>query len=87
MIETDCLQVVQLWNKLEFQPSITDPILRENNYFRFAFQVFPLSSVSRNCNKVAHILAKQVSASQASETRRVTPTCVYDLIMLEASAS
>ena len=67
--------------------SIIDPVLRQINDLSLTFQEFSFSFVSRNCNKVAHFLAKQVSASHDSETWHVTPTCVYDLIMLEASAS
>jgi hypothetical protein len=40
VIETDCLQVVQLWNKVETQLSIIDPILREIDELRFVFQEF-----------------------------------------------
>lgn len=36
---------------------------------------------SRNCNKVAHTLAKQVSVSDGLETWHVTPACVYDQIV------
>ena len=85
-METDCLQVVQLWDKLEAQRSIIDPVLRQINDLSLTFQEFSFSFVSRNCNKVAHFLAKPVSASHDSETWHVTPTCVYDLIMLEALA-
>jgi ribonuclease HI len=37
VVETDCLQVVQLWNKVETQRSIIDPILCEISDIRFAF--------------------------------------------------
>jgi hypothetical protein len=36
-IETDWLQMVQLWNKVETQPSIVDPILREIDELRLVF--------------------------------------------------
>ena len=84
---TDCLQVVQLWNKVETQLSIIDPILRQIDELRLVFQEFSLSFISRNCNKVAHSLAKEVSGSHRSETWHVTPTCMYDLIMFEALAT
>ena len=86
-IETDCLLVVQLRNKMETQRSTIDPVLREIDKIRLAFHEFSLSFISRNCNKVAHSLAKQVSVSHRSETWHVTPTCVYVLILSEASAS
>jgi hypothetical protein len=84
-IEIDCLQMVQLWNKVETSHSIIDPILWEIDELRLAFQEFYLSFISRNCNKVEHSLDKEVSILHRSETWHVTPTCVYDLIMFEAS--
>jgi len=84
-LETDCLQVVQLWK--ESQRSIIDPILKEMEEISLAFQEFSFSFISRSSNKVAHLLARQVSSSHCSEVWRVTPACVYDLIMVEALAS
>ena len=84
-LETDCLQVVQLWKK-ESQRSIIDPILKEMEKISLAFQEFSFSFISKSSNKVAHLLARQVSSSHCSEVWRVTPACVYDLIMVEASA-
>ena len=72
---------------METDRSIIDPILWEIDELRLAFQEFYLSFVSRNCNKVAHSLAKEVSGSHRSETWHVTPTCMYDLIMFEALAT
>ena len=85
-VETDCLQLVQLWNKRDSQRSIIDSTLKEIAELSLAFQSFTLSFVSRICNKVAHSLAKEVSASHRSETWHVTPACVYDQIVFEASA-
>ena len=86
MVETDCLQLVQLWNMRDDQRSIIDSSLKEIAELSLAFQEFLLSFASRICNKVAHTLAKQVSESHRSETWHVTPTCVYDLVVSEASA-
>ena len=61
-LETDCLQVVQLWKK-ESQRSIIDPILKEMEEISLAFQEFSFSFISRSSNKVAHLLARQVSSS------------------------
>jgi hypothetical protein len=85
-LETDCLQVVQLWKKKETQRSVIDRILKEMEEISLAFQEFSFSFISRNCNKVAHLLARQVSSSHCWELWHVTPACVYDLIMVEASA-
>lgn len=61
-LEPDCLQVVQMWKKKEVQRSIIDPILKEIEEISFAFQQFSFSFISRKCNKVAHLLARQVSS-------------------------
>lgn len=42
--------------------------------------------VSRCCNKIAHVLARQVTNTHCLETWHVTSTCVADLVMFEASA-
>ena len=86
-MEIDCLQFVQLWRKKESQRSVIDPILKEIDEVCLAFQEFSISFVSRSCNKLAHVLAKQVSASHPLGTWHVTPTCVFDLIMFEALTS
>jgi len=85
-LETDCLHLVQLWQKKESQRSAIHHILREIEELSLAFREFTFSFVSRTCNKVAHLLARLVSSSHRSETWHVTPTCVYDLIVSEASA-
>jgi hypothetical protein len=40
VIETDCLQVVQLWNKVETQLSIIDSILQEIDELRLLSRIF-----------------------------------------------
>lgn len=87
VVQTDRLQVLQLWNKLGDLATIIDPVLREISDLRIVFQEFLISFVSKNFNKVAYFLAKQVSASHVLETRHVTSACVYHLIVFEASAS
>jgi hypothetical protein len=52
----NCLQVVQLWK--ETQRSVIDPILNEMEEISLAFQEFSFSFISRNCNKVVHLLAR-----------------------------
>jgi ribonuclease HI len=86
ILETDCLELVNLWKKRDSQRSVVDPILKEIQDLELAFQEFSFVYVSRSCNKVAHVLAKQVSSTQRSEKWHVTPLCVADLMMFEASA-
>lgn len=85
-VETDCLQFVQLWMKRESQRSIIAGLLTEIQEVCRASQEFSISYISRSCNKIAHVLAKQVSSSHRTATWLETPSCVYDMIMVEASA-
>ena len=83
-LETDSLELVQLWK--ESQRSTVDPVLQEIDQRRLAFHEFSFSHVSRNCNKIAHLLAKQVTSTNRSERWHVTPAFASDLILYEASA-
>jgi ribonuclease HI len=85
ILETDCLELVNLWKK-EAQRSVIDPVLQEIQNLCLAFQDFSFVFVNRCCNKIAHVLAKQVSNTRCLETWHVTPACVADLVMFEASA-
>lgn len=85
-METDCLDLVNLWNKRDGQRSALGPLLAEIDALSLAFHSFSFSYVSRNCNRVAHVLAKQVSKTHRSERWHVTPACVADTLISEASA-
>lgn len=45
MLETDCLELINLWNKKDTQCSIVDPLLKEIDVIRLAFHVFSFSYV------------------------------------------
>jgi hypothetical protein len=66
-METDCLQLVQLWEKMEFQRSPIGSVLTEIKELSFAFSHFVFKFVSRRCNRVAHLLAKQFTDTHRSE--------------------
>jgi ribonuclease HI len=83
-IETDCLQLINLWKKKDVQRSNLGPIL-EMDALSLAFQAFSFNYVSRACNNVAHVLAKQVSNTHRTEMWHVTPACVLQLLASEAS--
>lgn len=57
-LETDCLELVQLWGKRETQRSVLGSALADIDEIQHAFQVFKFTYVSRTCNRVAHVLAK-----------------------------
>lgn len=86
MLETDCLELTNLWKKKDVQRSSVDPVLREIDDLRLAFKGFSFSHVNRVCNKVAHVLAKQVSSTHRMEVWHVTPASVLELVLSGASA-
>ena len=59
-LETDCLELIQLWEKRVMQRSIIAPILSEINELMLASTEFVFTFASRSCNRVAHLLAKQI---------------------------
>jgi len=59
-LETNYLDVVQLWKRREVQRSIIGHVLEEIVELSQGLLDFSFSSVNRVCNKVAHVLAKQV---------------------------
>ena len=86
-LETDCLELINLWKKRDAQRSTLGPVLEEINALSLAFHSFSFSYVNRTCNKIAHVLAKQVSKTHRMEMWHVTPACVEELLISEASAS
>jgi hypothetical protein len=82
-LETDCLELIQIWEKRETQRYIIAPILAEIDDFRHASMEFAFTFASRPSNKVAHLLTKQVTDTLRSELWHVTPACVRDLIIFE----
>jgi ribonuclease HI len=58
LLETDCMDLVNLWKKKEMQRYVVDPILKEIEDLSLAFHEFSFSYVNRVCNKFAHVLAK-----------------------------
>jgi hypothetical protein len=71
---------------MKSQRSIVGLLLEEIHNLSQAFQEFSFSYISSTCNKVAHVLAKQVSKTYRLERWHVTPACVSDLVLFEASA-
>lgn len=73
-LETDCLELIQLWERKELQRSLLDPVLVEIDELRLAFSESVFKYVNRSCNKVAHVLAKQVTRTNQSEQWHEMPT-------------
>jgi ribonuclease HI len=78
--ETDCLTVVQLWDKLDTQRSAINSILGDIKEISRSFDEFSLVFSSRSCNRVAHECAKQVSREHRVEEWQAAPPALTDLL-------
>ena len=80
-LETDCLEFVRLWELGDMQRATIQPVIQVVKELSSCFLGFRISHISRDCNRVAHELAKQVSSSSRSgEWRDETPGCVRNLL-------
>jgi ribonuclease HI len=79
-LETDCQELLKLWRTWDNQWSSVMPILTEIRDLSLLFHNFNFSFISRNCNRVAHTLAKQVTSGTQVGWWHQTPTCVLSLL-------
>jgi hypothetical protein len=75
-LPSGCVAIEEEEGYATFYP---DHILKEME-ISLAFHKFSFSHNSRNCNKVAHYLARQISSLHRSEVWLDALTCVYDSI-------
>ena len=59
IMETDCQELVQLWNTRHNSRSIVAPILDEIGELAFDFSFFEIQHVTRSANLPAHLCAKR----------------------------
>ncbi|TVU49411.1 hypothetical protein EJB05_00719, partial [Eragrostis curvula] len=79
-METDCQEMVTLWNAGSDQRSSVMSVLREIWEISSSFECFILKHASRTCNMVAHTLAKQVSGDVRTGTWHEPPACIINLL-------
>jgi hypothetical protein len=85
-IETDCHEFGALWESRDDGRSVIAPIIMEICELKSCFQEFRLSYASRLCNKVAHVLAKQVTGSETVVWQEA-PLCVHSLLLADCNPS
>jgi ribonuclease HI len=78
--ETDCAEVVHLWNALNTQRSTVNSILGDIKDLSRSFDEFSLLYLHRSCNRVSHECAKQVSKEHRVEEWHVTPPALVNLL-------
>jgi len=85
-LETDSQELLKLWRAGDNQRSSIAPILGEIRELSSLFLDFKFSSISRNCNRVAHSLAKQVTRESQVGWWQQTPTCVATLLVSDCNS-
>ena len=79
-LETDCQEVVKLWQAGVHQRSSVVSIIKEIRELSTLFQDFKFSFVCRSCNKLAHALAKKVTGDTRVGWWSYAPTSVSNLL-------
>lgn len=79
-LESDCQELLKLWNAGETQRSSVMTIIKEIQELSSLFLDFKFSFISRTCNKVAHVLAKQVTSDTQTGWWQFAPDCVSALL-------
>jgi ribonuclease HI len=84
-LETDCQEVVKLWQEGMHLRSSIVTILKEIKELSSSLQGFKISFVARSCNEIAHILAKQVTSDTRAGWWSSTPACVSNLLTTDCN--
>ncbi|KAF8653152.1 hypothetical protein HU200_062598 [Digitaria exilis] len=80
-IESDCLELMRLWEIRHACRSTIVPILGEMSELSLRFSDFKLVFASRDCNKVAHEIAKQASSmTETVEWHLEAPSSIRSLL-------
>jgi ribonuclease HI len=80
-LESDCLELVRLWQSRETQRSLIAPVLMEMQDLSVSFNAFSLVYASRLCNKVAHEVARQAhSMTETVEWQFEAPSSIQSLL-------
>ena len=84
-LETDCQELSNMLLRGDYQRSFLAPILSEIKELSLHFSEFILLYVNRSCNRVAHLLAKQVTSVIRLGEWHVGPTCIDHLLTEECN--
>ena len=68
ILESDCLEIVNLWNTRHGSRSVVAPLLVEIGEHALSFDSFVIQHVNRSANLPAHLCAKHASTLMVAET-------------------
>ena len=87
-IETDCQSVVTAWSKDQMQRSAGSTVVLEMKALVSSFQGFSLVFARRECNKAAHVCAREaLSINNLNTVYDVTPGFLVDLVQSDRLSS
>jgi hypothetical protein len=88
VMETDCLEVVNLWNTRHSSRSIVAPLLVEIGDLASSFSFFLIQHVLRTSNYPAHLCAKRASTLNVTESwMDETPSFLFSCLLADCPAS
>ena len=87
-METDCLEIVNLWNNRRNSLSVVAPILLEVGELVSSFSVFLIHHVIRTANVPAHLCAKRASTLRVTESWMFeTPSFLVSSLLADCPAN
>ena len=75
MVETDCLEIVNLWNFRSNSRSVVAPILIEIGELATSFSSFVIQHVNRAANHPAHLCARRACSLQVTDSWFAAAPC------------
>jgi hypothetical protein len=78
--------LVKLWEALDDQRSAINLILRDIRGISRSSDEFTFVFANRNCNRVAHIFARQVSFDRVAEWHDNPPLAIRELLAKDCSS-
>ena len=88
IMETDCLEAVNLWNSCYTNRSMIEPILYEIGELALSFTSFSIQHVMRTTNGPAHLCAKHCGTLNVTESwLDTTPSFLTRNLLSDCSAN
>jgi ribonuclease HI len=88
IMETDCMEVVNLWKTRHNSRSIVAPLLEEIGELASSFISFDIQHVIRTSNYPAHLCAKHASTLNVTESwMDETPSFLFSCLLADCPAS
>lgn len=85
-LETYCLGLINLWESLDDQRSAVNLVLCDIKVLSRSFDEFTFVYANRDCNRVAHVCARQVSRDFVAEEWHDNPPLVLrDLLLSDCN--